>query len=167
MRNSSASWSWATLCCPSLLSSPRSSPMEVRSTSSSGTLLRSDVNSTVSLTERNGAVECLVVDVAHAFRSMPIRPSERQFMSGKVGTRFLDFKVFSTRGTSSPNIWSWFAAAIGRVVSSVFSGDEFRCDICVDDASWALEVALMKDNAPSLPRCCPSLSWCGSGPALS
>ena len=34
---------------------------------------------------------------------------------------------------SSPNIWGLFAAAIGRVVSSVSSGDEFRYEIYVDD----------------------------------
>ena len=81
-------------------------------------LLRSDVNSTVSLAEWlvlprrdnsvegrkhlhrvHGAVEWLVV--THAFRSTPIRPSERQVVCRKVGTRFLLFNIL-VMGKSHP-----------------------------------------------------------------
>ena len=47
-------------------------------------------------------------------------------MCGKVGTRFLRWKVLT-------HVWGWFAVAIGRVVPSACSGDEFRCDIHADD----------------------------------
>ena len=47
----------------------------------------------------HGALEWLVVDVAHAFHNLPIRPSDRQFMCGK-GTRFLVFKVLGMGPTS-------------------------------------------------------------------
>ena len=60
-------------------------------------------------------------------------------MCGKVGARLL---IFNPPG-------------IGRVFSSVFSDEEFRCKIYVDDP----EEALKKDHAPSLSRCWPSPSW--------
>ena len=71
----------------------------------------------------HGAMEWLVVDAAHAFHNTPVRPSE--FMCGNVGTRFFVFKVLG--------MGDWFAAATGRVVSSVSSGDAFRCYFFVDD----------------------------------
>ena len=74
----------------------------------------------------HGATEWLVADVAYAFHNIPIRPSERQFVCRKVGTRFLVFTVLGMGGKSASNVQSLFAPAIGRVVSSVFSGDEFR-----------------------------------------
>ena len=67
--------------------------------------LRPEVNSTVALSERivlrrledvvedgkhlfrvHVALEWLVVDVAHAFHNIPIRPSEQQLMCGKVSS---------------------------------------------------------------------------------
>ena len=54
-------------------------------------------------------------------------------MCGMVGAQYLVFEVLGMGGRSSPNIWVRLAAAIGRVVSSVFNGDEFRCEIHVDD----------------------------------
>ena len=47
--------------------------------------------------------------------------------------RLSDSSCVGMGGKSSPNTWGRFAAANGRVVSSVFSGDEFRCEIYVDD----------------------------------
>ena len=93
------------------------------------------------------ALEWLVVDVAHAFHTVPIRPSERQFMCGKVRTRFLVFKVVGMGGKLSPDIWGLFAAATGRVVSSVFSDGEFRCEVNVDDRLLAAGGSL-----PSRPK---------------
>ena len=107
----------------------------------------------------HGAVEWLVVDVAHAFHNMPIRASERQFLCGKVCTQFFVFNVLGMGGKFLPNIWSQLAAAIGRVVSSVFRCDEFLCEIYEDDPSWPLEEAFLKDRKPSLSRCWPSPSW--------
>ena len=87
---------------------------------------------------------------------MPIRPSVQQFMCGLVGPRYLVFEVLGKGGRSSPNIWGRCAAATGRVVSSVFNGDEFRCEIHVDDPLLA---APAKDHASSLSRCWPSPCW--------
>ena len=67
------------------------------------------------------------------FVVIPIQPSEQQFMCAMVGARHLVFEVLGMGGRSSPNIWGRLAAAIGRVVSSVFNGDEFRCEIHVGD----------------------------------
>ena len=95
--------------------------------------LRPEVNATVVLTERivllrledagedgkhllriHGALEWLVVDVAHAVHIIPIRPSERQFMCGQVGSWCVVFKVFGMGGKSSLRIWGRFAADTGR-----------------------------------------------------
>ena len=52
---------------------------------------------------------------------IPVRPSERQFVCGKVCTRFIVFNVLGIGGKPSPNIWS----------------DAFRCEIYVDDLPLA------------------------------
>ena len=161
---------------------------------------RSDFNTTVSLAERivlppagrrrgrrqappqgpRRHTEWLVANVAHAFHNIPIRPSERQFMCGMVGSRCLVFKVLGMGGKSSPNVWGWLAAAIGRVVSSVFCGDEIPCEICVDDPllaagrslgerSRTFTVALLAIavlGSPWLGTKPVSVTvWCGSAPS--
>ena len=77
-------------------------------------------------------------------------------MCGMVGARYIVFEVLGTGGRSSHEIWGRFAAATGRVVSSVFNGDELSCEIHVDDPLLA---APAKDHASSLSRCWPSPSW--------
>ena len=100
--------------------------MEVRNTASFWDLLRSDVNPTVCLTERivsrrRGVARCGRVRLSGSLcadRSVLSSSSSRSSARGRK---------------SSANIWGQFAAATGRVVSSVFCGDEFRCEIYVDD----------------------------------
>ena len=53
------------------------------------------------------------------YRSVRFSDSSR---AEKVGSRFLVFKALGMGGMSSPNNWCRFAAATGRVVSSVFGG---------------------------------------------
>jgi len=121
-------------------------------------LLRSEVNATVSLTERivlpriqdavddasdllrqdKGDLEWLVLDIADAFHNIPMRPAERRFTCGKVGEKFIVFEVLCMGGKSSPNIWGRFAAAIGRILASIFDENEFRCEIYVDDPLMAV-----------------------------
>ena len=98
-------------------------------------------------------MEWLVMDVTHTFHNIPIRPCKRHFMRGNVGTRFLFWKVLGMEGKSSPKIWGWIAAAIGRVVSSVFSGDEFRCAINVDDPFLAAGGSLGERLRPGIRPC--------------
>jgi len=121
-------------------------------------LLRSEVNATVSLTERivlpriqdavddasdllrqnRGDLEWLVLDIADAFHNIPMLPAERKFTCGKVGNKFIVFEVLCMGGKSSPNIWGRFAAAIGRILASLFDPGEFRCEIYVDDPLMAV-----------------------------
>jgi len=121
-------------------------------------LLRSEVNATVSLTERivlpriqdavddasellrqnRGDLEWLVLDIADAFHNIPMLPSERKFTCGKVGDKFIVFEVLCMGGKSSPNIWGRFAAAIGRILASLFDPGEFRSEIYVDDPLMAV-----------------------------
>ena len=116
--NSRATGAWAMLCCPSWPSSPSSNRMEVRSTGPSWIFfVQTSAPLWPSLSGLNcqacdGAVEWLTVDVAHAVYNMPIRPSERQFLCGKVDNRFLVFKVFGMGGKSSPNFLCRKAAAL-------------------------------------------------------
>ena len=120
-------------------------------------LLRSDVNSAVTLTERivlpriqdavedamhlrlcgEGDLEWLVLDIADAFHNIPLRPSEWKFACGKVGNRFVVFLVLCMGGKSAPNIWGRYAALLGRMLASTFSPDEFRSEVYVDDPLMA------------------------------
>jgi len=121
-------------------------------------LLRSEVNATVALTERivlpriqdavddasdllrqgQGDLEWLVLDIADAFHNIPMLPAERRFTCGKVGETFIVFEVLCMGGKSSPNIWGRFAAAIGRILASIFDPNEFRSEIYVDDPLMAV-----------------------------
>ena len=100
------------------------------------------------------------MDVAHAFHNVPIRPSERQFMRGKVGARFIVFKVLSMGGKSSPNIWGRFA--MGRVCHQSSAVTSFVARSTWMIPSWLLEVVLVKDHAPSQSHCWPSPFWVSS-----
>ena len=61
---------------------------------------------------------------------------------------------FESHRLSSPNISGQVAAAIGRVVSSVFNASEFHCEIYMDDPRAAVT---------HQSRCWPSpSSWCGA-----
>ena len=120
-------------------------------------LLRSDVNSAVTLEERivlprvqdavddarhvrlhcNDDLEWMVLDIADAFHNVPMRPSERRFACGKVGDRFIVFEVLCMGGKSAPNIWGRFAALLGRMLASMFSPDVFRAEVYVDDPLMA------------------------------
>ena len=70
-------------------------------------------------------------------------PWSTTFVCGRVHTPSIVFNVFSMGGKSSPNICGKFAAAIGRVVSSVFNVDEFRCEICITVALLAIAVLVV------------------------
>ena len=115
-------------------------------------LLRSDVNAATSLFERiilprlqdavedaqhllrtGSEIEWMVLDIADAFHNVPLHPSERKYVCTKVGDRFVVFKVMCMGGKASPNVWGRFAAAIGRILASLFDPSELRCEIYVDD----------------------------------
>jgi hypothetical protein len=120
-------------------------------------LLRSNVNGTVTLTERivlpriqdavddarhlrlcsGEDLEWLVLDVADAFHNIPMHPSERRFACGMVNGKFVVFLVLCMGGQSAPNIWGRFAALLGRMQASLFCPDEFRNEIFVDDPLMA------------------------------
>ena len=120
-------------------------------------LLRSEVNGTVTLTERivlpriQDAVddarhirnatalplEWLVLDIADAFHNIPMRDSERRFACGVVNGRLVVFEVLCMGGRSAPNIWGRYAALLGRMLASIFCPDEFRNEIFVDDPLMA------------------------------
>ena len=78
-------------------------------------------------------LEWLVLDVADAFHNIPLKPQERRFACGKVGNRFIVFRVLCMGGKSAPTIWGRFAAAIGRVLASIANPDSFRVEVYVDD----------------------------------
>ena len=105
-------------------------------------LLRSEVNESISLSERlvlprlqdavedaqallqqGYKLEWLVLDIADAFHNVPIKDSERKYMCGKFGGKYIAFKVLCMGGKSSPNIWGRFAAAMGRILASIFFGN--------------------------------------------
>ena len=87
-------------------------------------LIRSDVNAAVALLERivlprvqdavddarhirrlsDEELEWLVLDIADAFHNVPMRPRERKFACGKVGSRFIVFQVLCMGGKSTPNV---------------------------------------------------------------
>ena len=117
-------------------------------------LLRSSVNETVRLPERivlpriqdavddahallrwakGSDLEWAVLDIADAFHNIPIRPIEQQFACGSYAGLFWVFMVLCMGGKASPNIWGRFAAAIGRIVSSLFTDGVLRVEIYVDD----------------------------------
>ena len=116
-------------------------------------LLRSEVNSTVSLYERivlprvqdavddarelrrlhGDPIEWLVLDVADAFHNIPLRPSERRFTCGKFQDRVVVFESLCMGGKSAPNIWGRYAAAMGRILASIADPSRFRVEIFVDD----------------------------------
>ena len=120
-------------------------------------LLRSEVNGTISLTERivlprlQDAVddarhlrratlqylEWLVLDIADAFHNIPMRHSERRFACGFIAGRFVVFEVLCMGGKSAPNIWGRYAALLGRMLASLSSPDEFRAEVFVDDPLMA------------------------------
>ena len=98
-----ATWAWAMLSCPSLLSSP-SSKLD-------GSAKRSGRTST----PRCSGLHCHALKTRswigsswrwpHAFHITPIRPSERQLMCGQARTRSVVFKLLGMCGKSSPSIW--------------------------------------------------------------
>ena len=48
------------------------------------------------------------------------------------------FKVLFIEGKASPNIWGRFAAAVGRVVSSVFTDGALKLEVYVADPLFAI-----------------------------
>ena len=75
--------------------------------------------------------------MGHALRNMPIRPSERQVMCGKVCARFLVLNVLGMGGKIHTEQLGQVAAAIWCVVPSVYSNGEFRGESFVDHSFLA------------------------------
>ena len=87
-------------------------------------------------------VEWLVLDVADAFHNIPLKPRERRFACGKVADRYVVFRVLCMGGKSAPTVWGRFAAAVGRVLSSIADPSAFRVEVYVDDPLLAASGSL-------------------------
>ena len=109
------------------------------------------------LWQGRGDLERLVLDIADAFHNIPMRPSERRLTCGKAGGKYIVFEVLCMGGKSSPNIWGRYAAAIGRILASIFDRDEFRCEIYVDDPLMA--VSGTPHRRAKVWRCLHSAFW--------
>ena len=83
-------------------------------------------------------LEWAVLDVADAFYNIPIRQSEQRFACSSFAGKYWVFKVLCMGGKVAPNIWGRFAAAIGRVVSSVFVDGALKLEVYVDDPLFVM-----------------------------
>ena len=95
--------------------------------------LQDAVEDALGLLQHDGQLEWAVLDVADAFHNIPIDPSERKYACGSFNGKYIVFAVLCMGGKSSPGIWGRFAAAIGRVIASIFAHVPLRCEIYVDD----------------------------------
>ena len=77
---------------------------------------------------------CLLsLDFKDAFKQLPVRDSEKRFLSGMAGGGFFVYQVVLFGVRTGPLVWARMAALISRLTQSVFSGKRFRLQTYVDD----------------------------------
>ena len=96
------------------------------------TRIKDAVEDAQELLRDNDVIEWMVLDIADATHAIPIQPGEIKYVCTKVGERFFVFEVLCMGSKPSPNIWWRFAAAIGRVIASIFCDGKLRCEVYVD-----------------------------------
>lgn len=81
-----------------------------------------------------GETVCLLsLDFKDAFKQLPVRDSEKRFLSGMASGGFFVYQVVLFGVRTGPLVWARMAALISRLTQSVFSSERFRLQTYVDD----------------------------------
>lgn len=80
----------------------------------------------------------MVLDVSDAFWSLPLRASERRFFVGKMRGKYYIFRRLAQGSRGAPLAWCRFMALVTRLTQALFSEDECRLEVYVDDPAAVL-----------------------------